>query len=187
MEDVLITTENEANNCPSCNHTVAADLSFCASCGYPLKGTPEQQAHFTAHRQLKKREQEKHLKKIHHAKVVLYILAGLTGLITFLIPMSSTIQMALGADDTNMVALFMVVLGIISLIYLGSAIWANKKPFAALLVGFIFFTTIQLLGAVLEPESLFKGVIFKVLFFILLLNGFISANKLKQLDKELEA
>jgi hypothetical protein len=49
----------------------------------------------------------------------------------------------------------------LSAIFFGLWVWGKRAPFAALLTALIVWVTFQLVGAVIEPESLFRGIIIK--------------------------
>lgn len=71
-------------------------------------------------------------------------------------------------------------------IFLGLWLWGRKSPFPALLTALIVYVSFHLLDAVLDPMSLFKGIIVKILILV----GLSTALKKAYMDKrqrELEA
>lgn len=113
-------------------------------------------------------------KHIRNARIMLYIVAGLQLIPIFLLPAGITDEaryIAIGAQ------LFFVA------IFIGLAIWTKYKPFAALLTAIIFFLAIWLLGAILNPASIFSGILIKVVLMVLLIMGIRNAREAEALKK----
>jgi hypothetical protein len=83
----------------------------------------------------------------------------------------------------RIVALDCVMLGI----FVGLWWLARSKPKLACTLALVVFWAIQIAGAVLsgEPESLFKGIVLKVLFTLALVRGLKSATRAQLLKDEL--
>lgn len=56
-------------------------------------------------------------------------------------------------------------------IHVGLWQWAKTAPFPAAVVALVLFITVQLINAVLDPSSLYKGIIIKVLFLVALIKA----------------
>jgi hypothetical protein len=87
-------------------------------------------------------------------------------------------------DSANSIVL-VVTLGL-SALFFGLWIWGKTAPFAALLTALIVFVTFHLLDAVLDPATIFRGIIVK----IVLLSGLATATKrayTKKREAELQA
>lgn len=82
------------------------------------------------------------------------------------------------------VVVFVVYL-VISLIYLGLGFWCMKKPFPAILTGFIVYVTFIGMNAVADPETLFHGLIWKVIIISGFIYGYKAALQSGKLEKEL--
>ena len=100
-------------------------------------------------------------KHIRNARKMLFIVAGLNliGLAAF-IPVD---------DSVKLVAVAFVVL--IAAIFVLLAVWTKKRPYTALLTALIFYSVLQVLGAILQPSSIFQGWIWKIIIIVLLING----------------
>lgn len=62
------------------------------------------------------------------------------------------------------------------------AIWARKDPLTAVLVGLGFWATVVGVEAVIEPSSLFNGMILKAIVIVMFVNGIstgMTYNKMK--------
>jgi hypothetical protein len=101
----------------------------------------------------------------------MYVLAGLMSLAT-------VIQYTNG-DTASAIAYL-----ILGTIYVGLGQWTATKPFAAILTGLILFLTVQLLGIVLDPTSIFSGIIIKVLVVVALITGSRSAYEAERIRRE---
>ena len=60
----------------------------------------------------------------------------------------------------------LVTLLVLAAIFFGLWLWAKKSPFAALLTTLIIFVTFHLLEAVIDPTTLFQGIILKIAFVV---------------------
>ncbi len=66
----------------------------------------------------------------------------------------------------------------IGLVFVGLYFLGAKKPMLALVLGLVFFVVPHLLTAVLDPSSIYRGIIFKVIIIVFLVKGIISVNQL---------
>jgi hypothetical protein len=112
-------------------------------------------------------------KHIRNARIMLYIVAGLQ-----LLPL-----LTLGpiAEDV-----YWIVIGLqlfFVAVFVALAIWTKYKPFAALMTAMIFFICIWLLGAILNPATIFSGILVKVIVVILLILGIRNARDAEEVKK----
>ncbi len=163
--------ENDDNlnklTCYCCRSAYNESDSFCGVCGYPLKGTKEEQKQFSTNYYLNKIDIDNVKVKIKQARLILYVLSGftvITGLVLLL------------KDNNNL--LFIVNL-ILAGIYLGLGFWARKKAFAAIFTGFLIYITIILLNGIFTPLTLINGIVFKVIFIIAFIKATYGAYKFK--------
>lgn len=155
-------------DCRYCKHaTVAAGETFCSACGYPQGGTQEQQDAFAYKKARSSFAQQVEVEKVTKARNTLYWVAGLN-MIPYLI--------------SGGMAIMLVGL-VISGIYLGLALWSKSRPFPALLTALILFIALNLLDVVVDPMSIFRGIILKVI----VLSALIYALRYLKRDQELPA
>lgn len=161
-------------NCRNCDSPISPNEIFCANCGYPENGTVEQRNKFESRIGTKKRLLTSVKKEVRKAKVTLIVLgciAALSGLyFTFI-----TIDLALSISNC-----------IIAIFYLGLAVWSDKQPFGAILTALILYGTLILINAAIDPSTLIRGVLWKVIIIGILIKGLNSGNEAKKVMKELE-
>jgi|GEM_PF-601441 len=75
---------------------------------------------------------------------------------------------------------------VISIIFLTLGIWANKKPYTAILSALILFGSLLALDAIFDPMSLLKGVIFKAIIIFYLFRGLKNAKEAQQMKELLK-
>lgn len=172
METII----NESSNvtCENCKAVVEASKKFCPHCSFPIGGTEEEQRSFRLTVSSRKRLLSDANDKIKSAKQIMYVLAGL-------IFIFGLIQ-GFANDDFGT----MIVNLCISLLYLILAAWANKNPFGAILTAFIIYVSLILVNAVIEPTTLFSGIIMKVIVIGGFIKGTRSAKEAQDYLKELE-
>ena len=81
-------------------------------------------------------------------------------------------------------ALFGGILG--AVIYTALAIWSYKKPFAAIVTGFLFYVTLIVISAIDNPVSIIQGIIWKVLIISAFVYGYKGVKESEKLTQELE-
>lgn len=168
-----ITNSSEQLNCKCCKTTVTENDSFCPNCGFPLKGTIEEQGEFIGKFLTKKNEEQEWKRQVNNARTTLAVVGVLmivTGGFYGLMNRNS------GGEIIFVVNL------IIGLIYFFLSWWSNKNPFGAILTGLIIFISIYLLQAFINPSSLIEGVIIKVVVVTYMINGVVSAAKVRNMS-----
>ncbi|GAA4276799.1 zinc ribbon domain-containing protein [Aquimarina mytili] len=160
MEDVTVTKIL----CSQCNTEINSEAKFCTHCGYPENGDEKEKAKFHANKVMQKNKGFNDAKKIKSARNTLYWMAGIflvSGLFLFF-----TLN-----DITILVANLILVV-----VYLILAYWSKQKPFAALLSALLLFLMVIALNTVLDPSSLFKGILIKIILLSFLIKGVYSAS-----------
>lgn len=160
--------------CENCQHGNSPDVKFCPNCSYPIAGSQEEKSLFRM-RIVRNKELIRQAKdKIQTAKIIMYVLAGLTFLIGLI--------QGFGQDDFS----GLIINTTVALLYLIMIAWADKNPFAATLSVFILYLTINLVNAVFEPATLFSGIIMKIIVIGGLIKGISSAKEAQDSLNELE-
>jgi len=67
--------------------------------------------------------------------------------------------------------------------FVALGIWTKHKPYTAIICGLVLFGLFILLNAVIDPTTIIKGIIFKVIVIVLLIKGLNDA-KAAQAMKE---
>lgn len=159
------------SKCSNCSLNMGSEDLFCQSCGFPEKGTSQEKAKFHAKNVMQKSNKEDADKKVKSARNTLYIVGAFTGVVG--------IGSFFFLDD---IALLVTNI-ILALIYAALGIWSTKKPLAALLSGLLLYITVIVLNGILEPQTLYKGIIWKVLIITYLGKGLYSANLVQKEEK----
>jgi 4-amino-4-deoxy-L-arabinose transferase-like glycosyltransferase len=91
----------------------------------------------------------------------------------------------LPADDPGAIGVLVTTVGLAA-VFFGLWLWGRRHPFPALLTALIVFVTFHLLDAVLDPLSLLRGIIMKVVIIVGLCTALKKAYVAKR-EKELAA
>ncbi len=70
------------------------------------------------------------------------------------------------------------------IVHVGLYVWARVAPLAAAVVSLVLFLTLHLANAVLEPSSIYKGMIVKVLFIVVLVKAIQAGYEIHRLRNE---
>jgi len=90
------------------------------------------------------------------------ITLGFAKYILFCIAIVNLVVGILGVTYTTVEVTYIPEL-IMALIYMLLGIWANKKPFPAILTGLTIYVVMIIFKGILLPESVFSGIIMKVI------------------------
>jgi hypothetical protein len=135
-------------NCNYCKTAaVPPDGKFCTACGYPQAGTQEEQDAFAYKKARSKFAKETQREQVTKARNTLYWVAGLNMLPYLLTGEPAAIIAGL----------------VISLIFVGLALWSRQKPFPALLTALIVFVALNLLLIIGDLSNIYRGLILKVI------------------------
>ena len=182
-ENVTLMTEIQslpaaglALECKCCFEKVNEIDQFCQACGFPLKGSEEEQKQFFYNRNYQHIEINALNKKIKSAGTTLYVLAGfflLFGLGYFVINRT---------EDTA--SAILITNAVVAVIFLLLGLWSEKKPVASIISGMVLYVLVQLMSAIEDPLSLFKGIIIKIIIISYLIKGLLSAFEAEKIRKQ---
>ena len=164
------------STCRACGNTVNEQDQFCIGCGFPLKGTEQEQNLFISTRHFKKNQVFALRKKIKNAQTTLFVLAGIflvVGVIYYFV---------VGQNDLGFAVLIQQL--ILAAVFLALGGWAKNKPVVALISGLVLFILVQLIAIVEDPTNIFKGIILKIVVIIYLVKGLQSAIEAEKIKKE---
>lgn len=162
-----------------CHHCHSKGLNeadkFCPVCGFPQGGSHTEQMDFMVMIEKKKKLLDEKRRSVNKARIILYILAGINLVI-------GTIAGYFLKEDS-------VIIGSIigGIIYLLLAWWSQSQPLPAILSGLIFFIIITVISAIMSPETILRGIIWKVLIIWGFVYGYRGAMESDRLKKELHA
>lgn len=66
-------------------------------------------------------------------------------------------------------------------IHIGLWVWAKTAPFPAAVVALVLFITVQVFSAVVEPSTMYKGLLIKVLFLVALIRAVKAGSEAQRL------
>ncbi|SER19211.1 hypothetical protein [Pedobacter rhizosphaerae] len=171
-------TENQTNSlCNCCARPFNFNDIFCNSCGYPLNGTEQEQKNHISNRAIKEIDLVEFKQSIEKARTSLYWIAAIIGL--------SAIFEAVTAESEEILFASLVVNVILIGAFLAFAVIGKTKPTTALIAGLSVYVIIILLNAILEPSTLVRGIIFKVIIIGYLVKGLKAVLEADKLKKEL--
>lgn len=160
--------------CDHCKAENDHDKKFCTQCRYPIGGTEEERQRFQSDIAKNKILLKDTEEEIRSAKNIILLLAGFSMLIGVVVYFSQ--------DDLAS----LVVYGLICILYLGLAAWCSSNPFSAILTAFIVYITLQLVFAFLDPVTIVKGILWKIIFIGSFVKGIRSASAARTYLRELE-
>ncbi len=85
------------------------------------------------------------------------------------------------AHDRGRVNLMLAINIAMAAIYLGLWWWAKRNPLPAALIALLLFITVTVINAVMEPTSMYQGVIVKVFFVVALARAIGAAKEERKL------
>ncbi|MCC8407638.1 efflux RND transporter permease subunit [Mucilaginibacter sp. UR6-1] len=177
MENSPIPAQQANTTCTACTSAIVLDDNFCNSCGYPVKGTEEEKDNFMANRISKQIDLNTHAESMKKAGYSLYWIAGsflLFGFIMFAVNQE--------AED----AVFTLILNIVlSAVFALLGVWSRNKPLTAFIVALTLYGLITILNAIVEPASLLRGIIVKIVVVTWLIKGMKAAMDAEKLSREL--
>jgi len=158
--------------CYCCKAEYNETDSFCGSCGYPFNASEEEQKQFSIKYTVTKFGKDGVENKIKEARIILYVIASFTvlqGIILY-------------ASNENMVALIINLA--IAALFACFGFWSKKNPFAATFSGVLVYMAMIILMTIIDPLSIAKGIIMKVLFSAALIRAAYGAYKYKIAENE---
>ncbi|MDH7448370.1 zinc-ribbon domain-containing protein [Aquimarina sp. 2201CG14-23] len=161
MEEIAI----QQPLCSQCSAEITSTSKFCTHCGFPENGDEKEKAVFHAKKAMKKNEIMDDHKRISSARNTLYWIAGINLVLGF-------IHFFASQDIASLIVQI-----IVGAIYLVLAYWSQKKPFAAILSGLLFYLTMIAILAIAEPATIFSGILFKIIIIAFLAKGVYSASQ----------
>jgi len=160
--------------CEHCNAINGPLNKYCSQCSYPIRGSDEEKASFRLTVSSRRRFLGDAMDKVKSARNAILGLAALFFIFGLFV--------GFGMDDfATMIANL-----ILCVIYLVLAVWCNQNPFGAILTAFIIYLTLIVVNMLIDPATLFQGIIIKVVIIAWLAKGIRSAHEAKGYLKELE-
>ncbi len=160
--------------CPSCDLQVSTADAFCGKCGYPLQGTTEEQDEFKRLRVHKHIELDDMYAKVRSASNTMFILSGIFALFALFYYGTVSEEEKTGVLIANLV---------LAVLYVGLGFWSRVQPVAGIISALALYAIVQVVIAIEDPTSIFKGILWKVLIIMYLVKGLRSAYEAKRLQQ----
>jgi hypothetical protein len=160
--------------CYYCKATgLTEEHNFCPNCGFPQRGEQLEMKKFLYTMSTKKRILSDKKSAVKKAKNILFILAGLNLVIGLFLGL--IIQL-------NVPVLINCI--VMAIIYFSLGLWCRKHPFPAILSGFFVYIVVMVIGGIIDPHTIYKGIILKVIIISGFIYGFKGVNDAKKLEDE---
>jgi len=147
---------------------------YCPSCGFPQRGTEEEQKKFITDKRILLIQLETVNDSIRKSRNALFGVAALYGVSYIMLAFSSGLPAVIEG---------LILCGI----FVALGFWANKNPYPAVLSGLLLFILIMILFALINPISIVAGLIWKIIIIVAMVYGLQAAKKAKDLMANLEA
>lgn len=157
--------------CPNCSSTFDHDLSNCSKCGYPFSGTESERASFIAQQVIKVGDIDDAKKSVKNAKTILFVIGIINIASAFF----------LGKDIVSIG--FGIIIGIIFIVF---GFLVDKNPFRYLIIPLILLLMFYLIDAVIEPMSLVRGILWKIMYVTALVYGIVRVKRAEKIKSESE-
>ncbi|MBS1504603.1 MAG: zinc ribbon domain-containing protein [Bacteroidetes bacterium] len=174
--DATINPADGTALCNSCFNKVGPDDQFCNNCGYPLKGSQQEQNSFKTRHIVNTIDLVDYKKKLRNAENTLYYLAGLFAL-------WGIILFFMHKDEEDVLA-YCIPNFVLAVVFLLLGAYTKKKPLICLISGFSLYVIVQVLLAINDPSSLVSGIFVKIIIIGFLVRGIKSAVETDRIRKE---
>lgn len=199
-----------AVRCPKCRGWVVKGERFCSDCGAKIPSRADRIR--AANRNRERQETQSNVNRGRRWMLIVAVLTLFGGVFSYFAGMSDVDKQLRDAEaafsgmtpaerdaqlkqemgmtwqevvdhDRGMVTFQMVVLVALGVIYIGLWWWAQTNAFAAALIALLLFVTVMLVSALIDPVSLVKGIIIKVII-VAALSSAVSAGYRQRLAQQ---
>ena len=163
--------------CHYCKSTgLGDDDKFCPNCGFPQRGSQIEMKRFLNRLRRKMELLADYKKSIKKARNILFILAAVNLLYGLIMGVFISVNMAVLISSI-----------IVAAIYFALGMWSRNKPFPAILSGFFVYIVFNVLAAIVDPHTIYQGLIWKVIIISAFVYGYKGVKDSANLQVELES
>lgn len=162
--------------CDYCSGIISEHDQNCTNCGFPIKGSSEEQQKFISLKGWMKHEVKELRTKIENAQITFYVLSVLfllVGVISYFTVKDKELSLNVLIENLILCTIFLALGG-----------WAKSKPVICILSGLIFYIISQIIGVVGGYTGPLKGILIKGIIIIILIKGLVSALDAQRIKKE---
>ncbi|MEK6154555.1 hypothetical protein WIW50_14895 [Flavobacteriaceae bacterium 3-367] len=139
-------------SCPACKQEYSEIQEICENCKFPFNGTEKEKSLHIGRFINKKGVIVDSSDAIRRSQLILYAIAGINALFIIVITLTGKIQ------------LFDIALnGILALVFLLCGLFIRQRPMLLTLIPLILILGIYALNFLVDPSSIFKGIIVKLI------------------------
>ncbi|MBL6666800.1 MAG: hypothetical protein ISP66_07360 [Flavobacteriaceae bacterium] len=160
--------------CTICNTTYDVEPIVCSKCDYPFSASEEEKSTFVGQLFSKKLIIQEARVKVKNTQKILWAIGGVN-VFYFIILFSF--------HPTLNIYILDLLLGFV---FIGFGFYAAKKPFRSILISLILLLGIYVSNALVDPISLFRGIIFKVIFVVGLIYGLLAIYQVHKIKNKNE-
>lgn len=153
--------------CAQCSHSNAMNSKFCEGCGASLADVAAKEREGDAI------EAEGLLLQVKQAQTAMLLVAGVQLLSAVFLLMTNQI------DTTIMVVMLGIGAG-----YVGLWAWCKSNPLAASIVGLVVFLSLHATEAIVDPSTIYKGLIVKIIVITILARAIGAGIKHREFVRE---
>lgn len=176
MEQPGTPIADPVKHCDGCYIAVTNDDFYCTHCGYPLKGTADEQRKFVISLSQKEAALPEFEKKVERAGDTLYYLGGIFVLY-------SGYNFWHNKDNPSVLAIVLPNL-VLAILFLLLAGFSKQKPLACFVSGLCLYLIVQVLILVSNPSRIDLGFFVKIIIIVFLIKGIKSAIEVERIKKE---
>lgn len=164
MENTLI--------CPTCKTVYEIQPERCPKCGFPFSGTEKEKSIFIGQQILKKGKVTDTRDRIKRARIILWVIGGINILFPMIFPDNY---------PTDLVIIFNIIIGFV---FIGFGFLTYNKPLISILIPLIILVLFYISNAIIDPSTIVKGLLWKVLILTGLIYGLVSIIEADKIKKE---
>lgn len=186
-------TQSATIICKKCQFEQSTGQRYCTNCGEPLVGPTKQTSSSSpSGGSLGSLVNHQHGKHIRGARIAIMFVAVITIIFSIVMWFLLNSEIEKVKSDPGMVVIQEVVtqaqieIGVtfaLGIVFFILFFWAKSNPFAATLTALLLYLTNIIVAVGIEPTSLAKGIIVKIIIIVALVNGLKSALAYKK-DQE---
>jgi hypothetical protein len=176
MENSISIPVQPIEQCGACRAKILNDDIYCANCGYPIRGSVQEQQDFVLKRDMAEIDMAGFNKRLKKAGNTLYYLA-------FFFVFSGVVTFFVRKNDPEVLGVVIPLL-ILATVFLALGWYSRKRPLASIVSGLCLYVIALLLMFINNPASIAYGLLFKIIIIGYLIKGIKSAIEIEKIKKE---
>lgn len=170
-ENILL---DRSTNCSKCKQKMEDNEDYCSNCGFPENADQKEKDKFTYRIKLKMNVLNDAKKKLRNVKIILGIMAGLNFIMALIILANAGLN---ASSIGSLIGAF---------VFTACIFWVDKQPLTGIMAAFIFYLILQVISFIINPASIFSGIIVKIIFIAIFVKGIKSAKDYKEYSVQLK-